>query len=256
MKFDKLLQNIAHKHRFSNVFDDFMQMTICAFSYGRMEQEYLEIINRYEKKDQELFAYALGQMIMDYEATTTADGGWTDLLGRCYEENASQSGRSNMGQFFTPEHLCTLMAQILNNPVEALLTGPDDMEIKDDITVNDCAAGSSRNLIAHSRMHPNNRLKSFYVAQDLDYTCVKMSVLNYIMFGMKGVVIHMNTISMEVYRGYRVYLPETGLGVRPMSKNECLQFLLADKEADVVKEVPAERSSVVVKKNMPLTLFD
>ena len=187
-------------------------------------------------------------MIMDYEATTTADGGWTDLLGRCYEENASQSGRSNMGQFFTPEHLCTLMGQLLKNT--------DDLEEKEDITVNDCASGSSRNLIAHCRMHPNNRLKAFYVAQDLDYTCVKMSVLNYIMFGMKGVVIHMNTISMEVYRGYRVYLLETGLGVRPMSKNECLQFLLADKEADVVKEVPAQRSSVVVKKNMPLTLFD
>jgi hypothetical protein len=45
------------------------------------------------------------------------------------------------------------------------------------------------------------------------------------MFGMKGVVIYMNTLSMQVYFGFRIYLPETGLGVLKLSEQERLSYI-------------------------------
>lgn len=225
MKFVKILQEIAYRHRFSNVYDDFMQMSICSLSLGRMEEEYLQIAGRYSSQELQLFANALGQFFLDAQDVILLDGGWDDMLGDAYMENVSKSQASSMGQFFTPVDICQMMAQMVN-------AGNDDAE-KEEISVADCAAGSSRNLIAHCRLNPMNRFKTFYVAQDLDYTCVMMSVLNYVLFGMKGVVIHMNTLSMEIYRGYRVYLPETGLMVQPLTKEQCRHLLLVEKPADV-----------------------
>ena len=134
----------------------------------------------------------------------------------------------------------------------AQLTGAAEIPGNDDITVCDPACGSSRCLIAHSRVNPNNRLRSFYVGKDLDYTCVMMSVLNYFVHGMKGVVIHMNTLLMEIYRGYRIFLADTGMGIRPMSKHECIHFLTKQQiESD---QEPVEEMVPVVPETLPLTL--
>lgn len=60
------------------------------------------------------------------------------------------------------------------------------------------------------------------------------------MFGMKGVVIHMNSLSLDIYGGYRVYLPETGLGIKPLSMAQCHQYVFGtstEKPATVVQKV-------------------
>jgi hypothetical protein len=112
----------------------------------------------------------------------------------------------------------------------------DINECQEGIIVNDCSSGSSRNLIAHTRLNPKNRINAFYVAQDLDERCVNMSVLNFIMFGMKGIVIHMNTLTMEVFKGYRIWLPETMMGITPLSKHECLNYLIDTNKIEVGKQ--------------------
>lgn len=271
MKFVKILQDIAYRHRFSSVYDDFLQMSICALSLGRMEEEYLDIAKRYSPEELTLFSHALGQFFIDANERILPEGGWDDMLGDAYMENVSKNQASNMGQFFTPAHICQMMAQMVNG-------GSNDEE-KEEVSVNDCAAGSSRNLIAHCRLNPMNRFKTFYVAQDLDYTCVMMSVMNYVLFGMKGIVIHMNTLSMEIYRGYRIYLPETGLMVQPLTKEQCHRFLVkhktagaddneevkivsTDREPEPANAEPLETKQVIVppstvtKKYIQTSLFD
>ncbi len=119
------------------------------------------------------------------------------------------------GQFFTPVEVCQMMAQI---------TAKDNSGE----TIADPTCGSSRCLIAHSRTKPNNRLNCFYYGMDLDSRCVNMSVLNFVMFGMKGVVIHMDTLANKIYGGYRIFLPETGLFVKPLTVNECAQYLYTE----------------------------
>lgn len=223
----KALQNICHKHNFSNVFSDFMTMAICAFSYGQMEDLYNETAKRYDADELNLFSIALAEMVNEYDTNMGSDGTWKDILGCVFEETNSSYTASANGQFFTPDHICNMMAQLVG----------EKEPCKENILVNDCSSGSSRNLIAHSRLHPQNRFNAFYVAQDLDERCVKMSVLNFVMFGMKGIVIHMNTLTMEIFKGYRVYLADTMLGIRPLSINECKQFLFEQKETPTVQKI-------------------
>lgn len=215
MHLQKVINELAHRHQISSVFDDFMQLSICCFSMKRMEEEYLSIIKRYNTDEQKLFGSALGAMILDYESNSDKSGDWKDVLGNFFEENNSASQATRNGQFFTPQSLCQLMASIT-----------EETEQKEGIiTVNDPSCGSGRNLIAHARLKPNNRFSTFYVAADLDYRCVKMCALNFLMFGMAGVVIHMNTLSLEIYRGYRIWMPETGLGISPLTIEQCKQYV-------------------------------
>lgn len=216
----KSLQKISSRHQFANVFDDFMQMAICAFAMGRMEDVYEPIAKRYEPEELKVFGEALAEMINEYQRGMVDDGSWVDVLGNVFEETNSSFAASNAGQFFTPESVCNMMAQIT--------AGPEECE--KDITVNDCACGSGRNLIAHSRLHPNNRFNTFYVGQDLDRRCVNMSVLNMFMYGMRGVIIHMDTLRMKIFGGYRIYLADTLMGIKPLTINECYECLTSPKD--------------------------
>lgn len=223
----KVLQKISSRHQFANVFDDFMQMSICAFAMGRMEDVYMPIAARYSADDLPIFGQALAEMINEYQDAMEDGGSWIDVLGKVFEETNSSFAASGAGQFFTPDTLCNLMAH---------LTGGTD-ECEEGITVNDCACGSGRNLIAHSRLHHKNRFNTFYVGQDLDERCVKMCVLNFFMYGMKGVVIHMDTLAMKIFGGYRIYLADTLLGIAPLSISECYSYLTTAKEEEQAKVI-------------------
>jgi hypothetical protein len=199
-----------------------MQMAICAFAMGRMEDVYMPIAARYSPENLPIFGQALAEMINEYEAGMDNEGSWIDVLGKVFEETNSSFAASGAGQFFTPETVCNVMVK--------LTAGTDECE--DGIMVNDCACGSGRNLIAHSRLHPKNRLKAFYVGQDLDERCVKMCVLNFFMYGMKGVVIHMDSLQMKIFGGYRIYLADTLMGIKPLTINECYTYLTTSKEEE------------------------
>jgi len=235
MLFSKELEKIAYRHQLVRVFDDFMQMAICAFSYGKMEDRYAELCKGYNAEEIKLFGNTLGAMVMDYEKASDTTGIWGDILGRFFEETNSSRQASAMGQFFTPESVCDMMARV---------TASHDVAGQS-FTVNDPSCGSGRNLIAHSRLDPENRTRCFYTACDLDSRCVNMTTLNFVMYGMRGVVIHMNTLSLEIYSGYRVYLPETGLGIQPLNADECRRFVFGHKDTEPqiqpeVQELPQQ----------------
>lgn len=226
MKFNKIFESIApHRHTVEK-FDDFLRMSVCAFSIGRMEKEYEEVIKKYSPEEVKQFGHALGQLFEDYEEKSQ-DGQWRDILGSYFEEAGTSNAK--MGQFFTPESVCNLMAKISGNG-------------QDSETVNDPCSGSGRNLIAHCRLAPNNRFKCFYIGQDIDYRCVLMTVVNMVMYGMKGVVIHMDALALKVFRGYRIWLPETGLFVQPLNEYECSQYLFSPSEKEEISEpiIPTE----------------
>ena len=215
--FEKALQKIAYKHTISNVFDDFLQMTVCAFSIGNMEEEYMKVAARYDKDELQLFSEALAEMTEEYQHGVTIKG-WCDVLGTTFENLNSSAQASNSGQFFTPEAVCNLMSEITH----------DDTFIPKNVC--DCASGSGRNLLAHRALREAHRTQTFYHSYDLDSRCVLMSVINYVMHGMKGVVIHMDALTLKIYGGYRVYLPETGLFVKPMTIEQCKYYLFSAKE--------------------------
>jgi hypothetical protein len=42
----------------------------------------------------------------------------------------------------------------------------------------------------------------------------------------------MDALKKEIFKGYRIYLPETGIGVVPLSKTECSKYLFTQKEKE------------------------
>ena len=81
-----------------------------------------------------------------------------------------------------------------------------------------------------------------------------MSVLNFVMFGMSGVIIHMNCISLEIYGGWRIWMPETLLGVQPLSIEACKQYIFGKKETKVENESITPTTEQLNRKSQ-LTLF-
>lgn len=107
---------------------------------------------------------------------------WYDLLGFLYETHvAGILRKSGRGQFFTPMHVCDLMAKVLE--------GDRESEGK----ASDPCCGSGRLLLARHATHP----KDILVANDLDITCAMMTVCNFLVHGCVGVVTCGNALIPE-----------------------------------------------------------
>lgn len=212
----KILNKIAYRVNINKVFSDFIQIVVSSFCNGLDEKNYEDAIKNYNDEEKKLFSEAFGTLILDYDKISSKDGTWGDIIGNIFEEVNSKHTASYNGQFFTPLSICNLMAEMHRD--------------KEGETVNDPSCGSSRNLIAHSRLNHNNRFDFFYSGYDIDYRCCLMSVINFLMYGLKGVIIHCDTLSLEIYKGWRIYLPETGLFVQPLTAQECRHYIYTVKE--------------------------
>ena len=126
---------------------------------------------------------------LDDVATAMERGEWLDVFGILYEEMYLSRGKaSRTGQFFTPQSVSDLVAQIGTQKAE------------DHGTVNDCAAGSGRLLLAHyiekSKLDHKAGRRFEYVAQDNDPIACKMCALNLMVHGMNGRVECRDTLRM------------------------------------------------------------
>jgi type I restriction enzyme M protein len=200
-----MLEGLARHRRFMEVYDDLLTIQLCCLAMQTEEELYLETIARYDQQVvREEWPAVIGYLWRLYQYHLERGDGWYDPLGMIFEEYTSRRGASQMGQFFTPPGVCDLMASIAATSHSGTW-------------VNDPSAGSGRNLLAHIGLDPAHRLQCRYLGQDLDRMCVKMTALNLAMHGMSGYSIHCNTLTLEVFGGWRVYLAETGLGVRKLS---------------------------------------
>ena len=124
-------------------------------------------------------------------------GQWLDVFGMLYEDMYLTAGKaSKTGQFFTPQSVSNLMSSIIgsgkNEATSAKIEGT---------TVNDCAAGSGRLLLAHfieaSKLDHSAGRPFHYIAQDSDPLVCKMCALNMMVHGMNGRVICQDTLAMS-----------------------------------------------------------
>lgn len=108
--------------------------------------------------------------------------GFLDWFGAMYEEMFQGKDKASaLGQFYTPESLCHVMAKIVK---------PDGGKS------NDCACGSGRTLLA--AFAENNKSKfQWYEAGDIDYISCKMCSLNFMIHGMLGIVKRQNALLLD-----------------------------------------------------------
>ena len=123
------------------------------------------------------------------------NGNAFDLFGQLYEQMfLLKSKASSNGQFFTPDSLCRLMADITDAEVEEKVShiGP--------VRVNDPACGSARTLLAHfmDKTREDHALAGmyYYEAADIDLPTCKMAACNMMIHGMQGKVVCQDQLAL------------------------------------------------------------
>lgn len=234
--FAQYMEQIARKVSISTVFTDFLEMSVCAMSLGMKEERYLEIVRRYDKPDVYLMAEAFGQMVDEMD---NGGFGLRDIFGDFFMEHISHG---HNGQFFTPEPICEMMAQMAGS-----------IEIGQ--SVYDCACGSGRTLLAAAKI---NRWARFY-GTDVDRNCCMMCLLNLCLNGLRGEVAWMNSLSNEFYGAWAIEIHPLHLVpyIREIKAEECYQLLKPRFEKDPeTKPVPLPEMIPLRQQPVQQSLFD
>lgn len=167
--FEKAFEKLAYKHGHFQVFENFLDCAINGFCFNYSNDIMEAVRKRYTQDERHQFGELIKLWILICSEEIQTDNCWFDFFGNFYEANA-MSKQKGFAQYFTPPTICDFMVKI---------TDPSKGE-----SIGEPACGSGRfNLAAHAQ-NP----KLFHHANDLDFTCVKMSALNFMIHGIKGVV--------------------------------------------------------------------
>ena len=177
----KDFERFAYGQSLHTAFTDLLDWTLLPFKMHSTNDEQQQAFDTYRTHPRVQQLVHLVTLIGD------ASEGFCDPLGELYQQ-AISSGHN--GQYWTPEHLCGMIAT---------MSGCE--KLKDGQTVLDPACGSGRMLLAAAKY---NRQAIFYGA-DLDITCCKMSLVNMMLNSLTGEIAHMNSLSNQFFTGYRLH---------------------------------------------------
>lgn len=195
-QFIKTLGQLTYTQSGWQAWADFVTLTACSIAnavdqserWQKREDMYMQIAGRYKREELELFgqlfAYTVEALERDPEQ---------DFLGELFM--ALELGSHWHGQFFTPYHVCELMAQIQ-------ISANDEVAIreKEYISVNDPACGAGALLIAAANAFKasgiNYQEHVEFVAQDIDFTAAMMCYIQTSLLGCPGYVIVGDTLAM------------------------------------------------------------
>ena len=230
--FAEIFEELAKHNDRSIIWNDFLDYAI-AVNLLSLSGEKKEFKRDYHGNEE-----AYWDMIVAWISELTAKlekYPYYDMLGEFYEELVqSQSKASKMGQFYTPTSVTELISTIAvdDKPVEIL----------DGKVANDPTCGSARMLLS---AHVHSKGKMILHGQELDETSAKMAALNFWSHGCCGSVLHMDTLTGEIFKGWRVnrYL-HYGVLVPHIelinSEDEALDFIQLKNSKDDNDEVVIE----------------
>lgn len=175
--FNSLFFEFQHRHDLNRVFDDLLTVIICAMGRGTQEPLYFETIARYNRVELDALCKLFGELMQIYQDANSAND-WRDPLGDYYECLAGNYKKSNFGQYFTPKPICDMMAMML--------------QVEDfGLTINEPCSGSGRMVLASNRQMQGN----YFVCQDLDPICCKMTAINLCFHEVRAEVHCMNALT-------------------------------------------------------------
>lgn len=186
-------------------FHDWLDLMLYALQ--RDDPHYLEIVRKYKndqaesKREIDYFCKAFALLQIEMQKTNS------DVLGEVYMQwNMSNKYR---GQFFTPKHVASMMASILN-PTGRIL---------------DPCCGSGVMLIEAIKTMNNEVLdESLFVGQDVDLTCVKMCALNLLFFNVNGYVVWGDSLLMQCNKVYQTQRSYLGGHIRELRGDDFTNF--------------------------------
>ncbi|MBS7565769.1 SAM-dependent DNA methyltransferase [Mucilaginibacter sp. Bleaf8] len=172
-------ERFAYGNSLHTAFTDLLDWMLLPFKMHDSTEAHSAALDTYRKHKKVNELVELVKMVGDLSE------GFRDPLGELYMQAISNG---HNGQYFTPEPICDMMATIsVGNPTDGQ-------------TVADCACGSGRMLLSAAKI--NRHLKLY--GADLDITCCKMALVNMLLNSLQGEIAHMNSLTNDFYRGYKV----------------------------------------------------
>ncbi len=181
-KIIKTIQSMIGKYGVYNIFEDWVKMIALAYANQivfsqKREEEYLEIMKRYDDVEHSKF-YEMYAWLLEW-----SEEQMTDMLGYIYMH--LELGSKAHGQFFTPYHVCQMMAKMQKY----------DGKI---IKVNEPSCGAGGNIIALAEalkeQGVNYQQKMEVICQDIDTKAVYMTYVQMCLYGIPAIVYQANTL--------------------------------------------------------------
>lgn len=194
----KILNHMSGRYSAYEVFSDWICCSALAVSnacqllHDRIwrirEQEYMNIIKKYEPEGQVRFSEMFFMLVETLEHETE------DVLGCIYME--SEMGNKTTGQFFTPWSVSVMCAEMSEKEPD-----PDGYY---KIYEPSCGAGGMIIALACALRRKGINYQKYMkvVAQDLDWKSVYMCYLQLSLLGIRAVVVQGDTLTEPYIRGY------------------------------------------------------
>lgn len=154
-------------------------------THDAREKEYMSIIQKYSPEERRVLPELLALLVSALEKDPEQD-----FLGEMFM--GLELGSHWKGQFFTPYHICQLMAAVTIEGRER------EIQKQGWVGINDpcCGAGAlliaARNEMVRHGMGPHQAL---YVAQDIDRTAALMCYIQLSLLGCAGYVVVGNSLT-------------------------------------------------------------
>lgn len=192
--FITLFNEIAPYENRYQVFSDFIHMSMSAL-YNRLlmnetfEQDYMRRVARYQPEDVTRFSQLLGEVVCGLEFEVC------DFLGSIFMELGMGSKRTC--QYFTPDSITTMMAQML------MADGMKELDSgeKTFLTISDPACGAGGTIIAYYKVmreagyNPQQQL--FAQCVDIDPMAAMMTYIQFSLLGLPAEIIIGNSLTVE-----------------------------------------------------------
>lgn len=178
------INRMAGKYTPHQVFADWVEMSALSIAQSiepnkEREDAFFSIARKYSEDDFFTLGCMLGRL------SFLLGIGLDDYLGKIYMELST--GNSHTGQFFTPFHVCKMMASV------ALADYKGGIEY-----LNEPSSGGGANILAYAKVMKekgyNYQQLLEVKAQDLDYKCVYMTYVQLSLAGINAEVIQGNSL--------------------------------------------------------------
>lgn len=192
-----LINKIAYMHTSKEVFRDFVEIAAISISnsvdldqFEDREKRYLALIKKYDSDRQKLFPEAFAKLVLALEQEAQA-GTPSDVLGALFMD----MGLGDKGQFFTPQHICTMMGKMTFSENDKTI------EKKGYITLSEPCCGSGAMVLGFAQAmldakHDYTR-QMVVTAVDTDIRCVHMCYVQLALYGIPAVVIHGDALTAK-----------------------------------------------------------
>lgn len=155
----------------TNAFEQVLDLTL--YALNREEEKYMETVGQMDKRAVHLASEIVGLLMK----ALCYDYCIRDYLGEVYMQIASMSQSKALGQFFTPFHICEMMAKLQLDDVKGLICKAQKENRR--VSIMEPCVGSGAMLLACKKVIIEevglSGLDHFeFLGQDIDPVCVKM----------------------------------------------------------------------------------